>query len=110
MRLRSSLYLCMALGLVACVAPPVSLTPQLQQNLDSLQAIAFIPQENLDVDVTPGNPGATGLIGALLVAAIDDSRRTKAQQASAGLIDALRDFGFRECMPRQFDAEFARRA
>jgi hypothetical protein len=84
------------------------LTPRLQQSLDSLQAVAFVPQANLDIDVTPGNPGATGLIGALIVAAVDESRRTKAQQASAGLVDALREFGFRERMSRQLDAEFAR--
>lgn len=108
MRFRELLCLSTLFALGACVAPPVALTPQLQQNLSSLQVIALIPQSNLDVDVTPGNPGATGLLGALIVSAIDDSRRSKAQQASGGLVAALSDFGFRDRMPRQMEAEFAR--
>lgn len=102
------IFIFTGLVLTGCVAPPLSLSPELQKTLGSVQAVVYVPQSNLDIDVTPGNPGATGLLGALLVAAIDERRRTTARGASLGLTDAARDFNFRTRMGIQLTAEFAR--
>lgn len=90
------------------VKQPISLSPQATKSIDAVQTILYVPQNNIDIDVKAGNPGNTGLLGALIVAAIDDARRTKAQKAQAGLSDAVSDFDFRSRMAKQLSAELAR--
>jgi len=103
-------YLALSVGvfLSACATSPVTLTPQLQKGLTSVDTVVYIPQSNLNVDVAASNAGNTGLIGALIMSAIDDNRRAAAKKASVTLIDAVADFDFRGRMTRQLDAEFSR--
>jgi hypothetical protein len=94
--------------LSGCAAPPMALSPQAHKAIESVHTVVFVPQTTLDVDVTPGNPGATGLIGALIVQAIDESRRATAQKAQVTVVDAVTGFDFRSRMSNQLNAEFAR--
>jgi hypothetical protein len=94
--------------LAGCAAPPMALSPQAHKAIDSVHTVLFVPQNNLDVDVTPGNPGATGLLGALIVQAIDESRRATAQKAQVTVVDAVNGFDFRTRMSNQLNAEFGR--
>ena len=94
--------------LTGCASKPLALSPQAQRGIESVHAVLYVPQTNLDVDVTPGNPGNTGLLGALIVAAIDEARRTSAQKALVGITDAVNGFDFRGRMSKQLSAELAR--
>jgi len=84
------------------------LSPQAHKAIESVQTILYVPQNTLDVDVTPGNPGATGLLGALIVQAIDESRRASAQKAQISVVEAVNEFDFRTRMANQLSAEFGR--
>ncbi|TGP43172.1 hypothetical protein EN871_15210 [bacterium M00.F.Ca.ET.228.01.1.1] len=95
---RLTLLLCFA-ALTGCAAtPPMSLTKQEQQNLKSVEGTLFIPQNGLAVTVVPTNPGATGLLGALIVAGIDAARRASAEKDAAPMFDQLHDYDFRTVM------------
>jgi hypothetical protein len=108
--LRTSLavFLAAAALLSGCVTPPMPLSPQAHKAIESVQTILYVPQNTLDVDVTPGNSGATGLLGALIVQAIDEARRANAQKAQLTVVEAVNDFDFRARMANQVSAEFAR--
>lgn len=97
----------LAIVVSGCATQPVSLAPQARQNIADLQVVLFVPQEQIDVNVVPSNV-STGLLGALIVGAIDEARRQKAAQIAVPVIQATRDFGFRERMAAQLSAEFAR--
>jgi hypothetical protein len=98
-----------ALFLAGCAATqPMNLSPQAHRAIGAVETVLFIPQTDLDVDVTPGNPGATGLLGALMVQAIDASRRAEAQKLQGTVVRAVDGFDFRSRMTRQLNAEFAR--
>ncbi|KWO59952.1 hypothetical protein WT98_30945 [Burkholderia territorii] len=85
--------------LAGCAAtPPMSLTKQEQHELDEVSGTLFIPQNNLIVTVTPTNPGATGLIGALIAAGIDAAQRANANANAAPMFEQLRDYDFRAVM------------
>jgi hypothetical protein len=94
--------------LAGCAAPPMALSPQAHKAIESVQTVLYVPQNTLDVDVTPGNPGGTGLLGALIVQAIDDSRRAAAQKAQITVVEAVNNFDFRTRMANQLGAEFGR--
>ena len=108
MRFVKALVLTGSFLLAACATTPVALSPQLQQNLDAIQVVLFSRQTNLEIEVTPGNPGGTGLLGALIVAAVDEARRQKAAQTAAGVVDATRSFDFNSRMAAQLGAELQR--
>lgn len=84
--------------LAGCATPQISLTKQAQTNIDQVQGILTIPQNNLDVTVQATNPGNSGLIGALVVLAIDSARRSSAEEAAAPILEGLRDYDFRTVM------------
>jgi hypothetical protein len=108
--LRTSLavFLVAATLLAGCATPPMPLSPQAHKAIESVQTVLYVPQNTLDVDVTPGNSGATGLLGALIVQAIDEARRANAQKAQLTVVEAVNDFDFRTRMANQLSAEFAR--
>jgi hypothetical protein len=87
---------------------PISLSPEATKSLDTVQTLLYVPQNNIDIDVVRGNPGSTGLLGALVVAAIDETRRASAQKSQIGISDAVGDFGFDSRMAKQLSAELAR--
>jgi hypothetical protein len=101
-------FLVLAALLAGCATPPMPLSPQAHKAIESVQTILYVPQNTLDVDVTPGNPGGTGLLGALIVQAIDESRRASAQKAQITVVEAVNDFDFRTRMANQLSAEFGR--
>jgi hypothetical protein len=84
--------------LIGCATPPVSLSKEAQSNISRVDGLLTITQNNLDVTVPATNPGNTGLIGALVIMAIDSSRRSSAEAAAAPLFEVLRDYDFREVM------------
>jgi hypothetical protein len=90
--------------LVGCVAPPVSIKPELQRRIASVQVVALAPQSNLNIDVAPSNM-TTGLIGALVVAALDAKRRGDAEKASVGLQDAVSKLDVRKQFQQTLDAD-----
>lgn len=83
---------------MGCAAPQISLTQQAQTNIDQVQGILTIPQNNLNVTVQATNPGNSGLIGALVVMAIDSARQSRAEEAAAPVLETLRDYDFRVVM------------
>lgn len=93
-----SLFLCSAALAGCATTPPMSLTKQEQQDLASVNGTLFIPQNSLMVTVTPTNPGATGLLGALVAAGIDSARRSSAEKTAAPMLDQLHDYDFRAVM------------
>jgi hypothetical protein len=95
-------------ALAGCVAPPLSLPSKSIVELKRLDAVMLIPQSNLNIDVQAGNAGNTGILGAIIVYAIDDARRAKASQAQASLTNMVKDFDFRSKMMVQQTAEFNR--
>jgi hypothetical protein len=94
--------------LVGCATPPISLTKQAQSNIDRVDGLLTIPQKNIDVTVQATNPGNTGLIGALVMAAVDSSRQSSAKEAAAPVIEALRDYDFRAVMLGALTNELAK--
>jgi hypothetical protein len=108
LRTSLALFLVAAALLAGCATPPMPLSPQAHKAIESVQPILYVPQNTLDVDVTPGNSGATGLLGALIVQAIDEARRANAQKAQLTVVEAVNDFDFRTRMANQLSAEFAR--
>jgi hypothetical protein len=98
MNLRTLALIIVVTTLAGCAAPQISLTKQAQLNIDRAEGILTIPQNNLDVTVQATNPGNTGLIGALIVAAVDSARRSNAETAAAPMLEALRDYDFRTVM------------
>lgn len=87
-----------AIFISACAAPQVSLKKDVSNNLSSLDHILMISQNNLDVTVAATNPGASGLIGALVIMAIDSARRSNAEENAIYIIDELQDYDFRFVM------------
>ncbi|MEI7431560.1 MAG: hypothetical protein WCL27_13985, partial [Betaproteobacteria bacterium] len=87
------------LTLAGCASTPqLSLTKQAQTNIERVDGILTIPQNNLSVTVPATNPGNTGLIGALIIAAVDSARQSSAEKDAAPMIEELRDFDFRTVM------------
>ena len=98
MKLRTLALIIVVTALAGCAAPQFSLTKQAQLNIDRAEGILTIPQNNLDVTVQATNAGNSGLIGALIVAAIDSARRSNAETAAAPMLETLRDYDFRTVM------------
>jgi hypothetical protein len=94
--------------LVACVNQPIAMTPQLMQQIDRLETVLFVEQDNIKIEVSDTNGGATGLLGFVIGAAIDSARRGNSEKNSVGLVDSLRSFQFRERMHEQLNAELNR--
>lgn len=98
MNLRA-VVLAVGLGvLTGCAAPQISMTKQVQTNIEKVQGTLEIPQNNLDVTVQATNPGNTGLIGALVATAIDSARQSSAEKEAAPILNSLRDYDFRVVM------------
>jgi len=93
-----SLILCLTILAGCATTPPMSLTTQEQHNLGPVSGTMFIPQNSLLVTVTPTNAGASGLLGALLVAGIDAARRSAAESDAAPILTQLHDYDFRTVM------------
>ena len=98
MNLRTVALTIVVTALAGCAAPQISLTKQAQSNINRAEGILEIPQNNLDVTVQATNPGNTGLLGALIVAAIDSARQSSAEKAAAPMLEPLRDYDFRTVM------------
>jgi hypothetical protein len=94
--------------LSACAAQPVSLSPKASAVIQKLDVAILIPQANLNIEVESSNAGSGGILGAIIVTAIDDVRRSKASQAQATLTKSVEDFNFRNKMVAQQAAEFSR--
>ncbi|SEK13258.1 hypothetical protein [Paraburkholderia diazotrophica] len=90
--------MCLAMLAGCAVSPTMSLTKQEQHELGEVSGTLFIPQNSLMVTVTPTNPGATGLLGALIAAGIDSARRANAESNAAPMFEQLRDYDFRVVM------------
>ena len=102
---RLSLFIsCLAL-VAGCAVPQIPLTKNIQRNIKSAENVLFIPQNNLDITVAPTNPGAGGLIGALVCVAIDSSRRSKAKKESAPIMQQLQNYDFRTVMLKALSNE-----
>jgi len=86
--------------LAGCVAAPQSLRQVASERIETVDQVLIIAQSNLDITVTQTNPGASGLIGALLVGAYDEYRRSAARQEAEPIIAALQDVDFRIIMLR----------
>ncbi|WP_159085622.1 hypothetical protein [Burkholderia sp. MSMB0856] len=93
-----SAVLCLAALAGCATTPPISLTMQEQHELGNVTGRLFIPQNSLMVTVTPTNPGATGLLGALITAGIDAARRSSAEKTASPILEKLRDYDFRAVM------------
>jgi hypothetical protein len=93
-----SVALCLAALAGCATTPPISLTTQEQHALGNVGGELFIPQNDLLVTVTPTNPGATGLLGALLAAGIDAARRSSAEKTAAPILEQLHGYDFRAVM------------
>ncbi|TDY38856.1 hypothetical protein BX592_13082 [Paraburkholderia rhizosphaerae] len=100
---RLSLLLCCAALAGCATTPPMSLTKLEQQNLKGVTGTVFIPQSELLVTVTQTNAGATGLLGALIVAGIDAARRASAAKDAAPMFDQLHDYDFRVVSKQAFN-------
>jgi len=100
----------MALTLLlgACAAPPLSLTAQVRQSIEQVEAVLLIPQTGIDVTVTPTEGGGGGFLGVLLAAAIDSAREASAKKTSAPIVEALRSFDFRAVMAQAVVTEQSR--
>ena len=95
MTLKAVVLTVLVTALAGCAAPQMSLTKQAQTNIDQVEAVLTIPQSNLDVTVPATNPGANGILGALIVAAIDSSRQSSAKREAAPILGRLRNYDFR---------------
>jgi len=102
---RLSLFISGLALMAGCAAPQIPLTKNVQRHMDSAENILFIPQNNLDITVTPTNPGGGGLIGALVCVAIDSSRRSSAKKESAPIIQQLQNYNFRTVMLKALSHE-----
>lgn len=100
MRIGNLIIITLALLLSACATAPQSLRQAASEQIETVDQVLIIPQSNLDITVTQTNPGAAGLIGALLVAALDEYRRSAAEEQAAPIIAALQDYDFRATMLR----------
>ena len=98
MNIRAITLIVVIAALTGCAAPQISLTKQAQTNIDRVDGILTIPQNNLNVTVQATNPGNSGLLGALIVAAIDSARQSNAEKAAAPMLEPLRDYDFRSVM------------
>lgn len=98
MDIRVFALLCSVVVLTGCATPQVSMTKQLQDNLERVESVLIIPQNNLDITVQPTNPGNSGLLGALIAVAIDSSRRSSAEQDAAPILESLQSYDFRNVM------------
>lgn len=89
--------LCIVILLPACSMHPskVALYDQTYRHIDKADHVVIIPQNNLDVTVQASNPGNSGLLGALIVMAIDSSRQSSAEEAAAPIIKKLENYDFR---------------
>lgn len=100
MNLRS-IALTMAVTVLAGCAttPQVSLTKQVQANIDRVEGILVIPQNSINVTVEASNPYAVGgVVGALVAVAIDSKRQSIAEKAATPILESLRDYNFRAVM------------
>lgn len=84
--------------LAGCATPQISLTKQAQTKMGRVDGILTIPQNNLEVTVPSTNAGSSGLIGVLVVAAIDSVRQANAEKAAAPIMEALQGHEFRPVM------------
>ena len=98
MNLRAVALTIVVVALAGCAIPQISLTKQGQEKIDRVEGILTIPQNNLDITVQATNPGNSGLLGALIAAAIDSSRQSSAEQAAAPMLEPLRNYDFRTVM------------
>lgn len=98
MGIRVCALACLAAVLAGCATPQVSMTKQVQADLERVESVLIIPQNNLDITVQPSNPGNTGLLGALIVIAIDSARQSSAEREAAPLLESLQGFDFRNVM------------
>jgi len=97
---RKFVIIAVSIILSACAAAPQSLQQVASKNIKTVDQFLVIPQSNLDITVTQTNPGGSGLIGALLVAAYDESRRSTAKREATPIIAELQEVNFRVTMLR----------
>jgi len=95
----------LSIFITACATPQVALKKEAVNSISSVDQVLYIPQNNLDVSVSSTNPGNTGIIGALIVMAIDSARQSSAEEESAPIINALQDYDFRNVMLESMNAE-----
>ena len=92
------ILLAFLLLLNACATQSLSLKKEATKKIYSIDQVLIIPQNNLDITITPGNPGSSGIIGALLVATIDSVRRSSAEKEALPIINELHEYDFRSVM------------
>lgn len=85
-------------ALTACSSKPIFLKKEACQQIHSIDHVIAVPQNNLDITVTPTNGGSGGVIGVLVASAIDASRRSNAEKQARPIIEELRGFDFRSVM------------
>lgn len=99
MNLKSIALIIIVTALSGCATnQKISLTKQVQANLDRVEGVLTISQKNLYVTVPATNPGNTGLLGVLIFAAIDVARESSAEQTAAPILAALGDYDFKQAM------------
>jgi hypothetical protein len=104
MTFRNFTIIALSVLLAACAAAPQSLRQVASDNIETVDQILLITQSNLDITITQTNPGASGLIGALLVSAYDEYRLSNVKREATPIITALQDFDFRVIMLRAMAA------
>jgi len=102
-RLSVLLVLSMVVFLPACVQMPtkVALNTQSYEKIGNVDHVVIIPQNNLNVTVSTSNSGNTGLLGALIVMAIDSARQSSAEEEAAPIMKKLESYDFRSVFAKK---------
>jgi hypothetical protein len=98
MKSRALVLVAVVAVLAGCAVQPVPLSKKALSVIERADVVLVVPQNNLEVSIEATNPGNTGLIGALIVAAVDAKRQSNAEKGAAPFMDALRDYDFRPAM------------
>ncbi|NOX27401.1 MAG: hypothetical protein GXP21_04315 [Gammaproteobacteria bacterium] len=82
----------------ACSTTNIPLKESVSRDIRSVDQYLVIPQEELRITVTETNAGNTGLIGALIALAIDESRASGAKKKGRPMLEELEGYDFRAKM------------
>lgn len=95
MKTRLLLFVFFILIISGCGTKQISITKDVQNNIETLDIALYIPQNNIYVTVPSTNPGSAGLLGALIISGIDAIRRNSAEKEAALIIQEIQNYDFR---------------
>lgn len=103
--IKASILILIFIIMLSCATTYRPLTKDIKIEPTSSDSVLFITQNNLDVTVKSTNAGNTGLLGVLVVAAVDAGRQGAANKAATPIMNELENYDFRSVMRETLTAE-----